>query len=196
MREVQVRDQPASASTLLALLGVAVLLPVLVIALLILPVWAALVVSVVAAAVASWIAWSRATTTVRRLSGGSPADPVRHARLLNIVDGLCLAAGVQAPNVDVVEDAAANALVAGRSERDAVIVVTSGLLEALDRVELEGAIAHQLVQLRDPSLGSATVAVTTVGLPVLLADRLGRTGGSGQRRPRPIRLGVGVDRQT
>ena len=110
-----------------------------------------------------------------------------------------------------------------RQSCDAVAArLPTGLLDATDRVGLEGIVAHQLVQLRDGGLGAATLTVTTVGLPLLLADKLirrswwngGRTpregdrpstgsGGLGVTLLGPLtalsslrRLGVGDDRQT
>lgn len=199
VQNLDTASRPASAGVLLAVPAVVVFVPVLILLLLLVPAWLAVLVAVAAAAAVTWWAWARATAVVRRQVGGVAADPDRHARLVNVVEGLCLAAGVQAPAVQVVDDPAANALVAGRDERDAVLFVTTGLLDATDRVELEGVIAHQLVQLRDHGLDAATLTVTTVGLPILLADRLGLGGAllraaaglSGLRR-----LGVGEDRQT
>ena len=203
--DVEVRPAPIRPAALLAVLAGAVAVPVLLVGLILLPVWAAVLCALVAAgAVATW-AWTRSTDVVRSLGGGSPADPERHARLINVVDGLCLAAGVPAPALEVIDDPAANALVAGRNERDAVLLVTTGLLDATDRVGLEGVIAHQLVQLRDGGLASATLTVTTVALPVLLADRLLRRDGGGigatllgpATRLSSLRhLGTGGDRQT
>lgn len=204
---VEVRSAPASPAVLLAILAGAVFVPVLVLGLLLVPVWLAVLVAVVLAGAAAAWARSAATKAVSKLAGGAPADPERHARLVNVVDGICLAAGVPAPAIRVVEDTGANALVAGLGDRDAVLVVTTGLLDATDRVALEGAIAHQLVQLRDGGLASATLTVTTVGLPLLLVDRLLRkgdgTGGPGARLLGPAmalsslrRIGIGDDRQT
>ncbi|MBX3313538.1 MAG: M48 family metalloprotease [Actinobacteria bacterium] len=205
--DVEVRPAPAAPAVLLGALAAAVLPPVLLVGLLLLPVWAAVLVAVVVAGAVTGWAWARATHVVRALGGGTPVDPERHARLINVVDGLCLATGVPAPALEVVDDPAANALIAGRNERDAVLLVTTGLLDATDRVALEGAIAHQLVQLRDGGLASATLTVTTVGLPLLLVDRLLHRGdgagggvaallGPATALSSLRRLGIGGDRQT
>lgn len=185
VRDVGTRSPSSSPAVLLSILGAAVFVPVAIVLVLLLPLWAALLVAiVVAAAVVAW-AWTRATSVVRSLGRGRPADPDEHARLINVVEGLCLSVGVNPPAIEVVEDPAANALVAGRDDRDALLLVTSGLLEATDRVELEGIVAHQLVQLRDGSLPAATLTVTTVALPLLIVDRLiRRRWWNGGRTPR------------
>jgi heat shock protein HtpX len=179
------RRPAASPAALLAVPAIAVFVPVFVVVLLLAPWWLALIVALAAAAaVTSW-AWRSATDVVRSLGRGAPADPDRHARLINVVDGTCLTVGVQRPTIEVVDDPAANALIAGRNERDAILLVTTGLLASTDRVQLEGVIAHQLVQLRGPDLGAATLTVTTAALPMLLADRLiRREWWNGGRTPR------------
>lgn len=185
VRERVERRPAAAPAVLLAVPAVAVFVPVFLVLLVLAPWWLALLVGVAAAGAVCWWSWSRATAVVRSLGRGEPADPARHARLINVVDGMCLTAGVQRPAVEVVDDPAANALIAGRNERDAILLVTSGLLEVTDRVQLEGVIAHQLAQLRDPDLAAATLTVTTAALPVLLADRLIRKAWwNGGRTPR------------
>ena len=106
------------------------------------------------------------------------ADPVRHARLHNLTDGLCSTVGLTKPELLVVEVPSANAAALARSAADASLVVTAGLLEALDRVELEGVLAHQLRRIRDHEAFVATRAVAFVALPGLAP------------RVRPLLVGV------
>lgn len=87
------------------------------------------------------------------------ADPRREARLLNLVEGLAPGAGLPRPRCVVIDDPSANAAAFGQDARHGWVVATSGLLERLSRMELEGVVAHCLVKLRD----GATVA-PTVGL--------------------------------
>src|SRR5687767_15327371 len=98
------------------------------------------------------------------------ADPVEHARLHNIVEGLCIAAGLPKPRVYVIDDAAPNAFATGRDPRHAAIAVTTGLLAKLDRVELEGVLAHELSHIKNYDILVSTLAVTLVGVLTLLAD--------------------------
>ena len=90
---------------------------------------------------------------VRRAA--SPAD----GRLLNLVEGLAPSAGLARPSVLVIDDAAPNALALGRDGPRGVIVVTAGLLERLDRMQLEAVVAHLLVQIRDKFSADATLSL-------------------------------------
>lgn len=92
-----------------------------------------------------------------------PADPVAHARLHNLVEGLCIAAGLPKPGVYVIEEGAANAFSAGRGPRDGSVVVTTGLLQSLNRIELEGVVAHELSHVKNHDILPATLAVTLIG---------------------------------
>lgn len=94
--------------------------------------------------------------------GGRSVDPEHDARLLNLVDGLCVAAGVPAPELRILEDGAVNALVlAGRG--GATLYCTRGLLERLDRMELEAVLAHELSHLKRTDAARAGVASMACG---------------------------------
>ena len=98
--------------------------------------------------------WWAAEPLARRSLGGAVADDVSHARLLNLVDGLCATIGTTPPEVRIRNEAGLNAAVCGRRRRTATMVVTQGLLAELTRVELEGVVAQQLT--RDPLLRYAS----------------------------------------
>ena len=104
------------------------------------------------------------------MSHARPADPVQHARLDNVVEGLCIAAGLPKPRVYVIEDDAPNAFATGRDPKHAAIAVTTGLLEKMTRVELEGVLAHELGHVKNYDILVSTLAVTMVGIVALLAD--------------------------
>ena len=114
------------------------------------------------------LAWWRAEPLVVSLARARPADPVDHARLLNLLDGLCAATGLTRPAAFVVPDEAPNAAAVGRSPRSAAILVTSGLLARLRRVEVEGVLAHELSHVKEGSTTLRTVAVPLLGLPATL----------------------------
>lgn len=76
------------------------------------------------------------------------AESGRYQRLHNLVEGLCIANGVPKPAVHVVESPALDACATGRDPKHASLVVTTGLLEHLDRVQLEGVVAHELAHVR------------------------------------------------
>jgi heat shock protein HtpX len=106
-------------------------------------------------------------------------------RLHNIVEGLAIAAGIPKPKVYVVPEAAPNAYATGRDPEHASIAVTKGLLEIMNRVELEGVIGHELAHIVDRDMLVGTVVATVVGAGILLAEFFMRSwwwGGFGGRR--------------
>lgn len=117
---------------------------------------------VVAAAPVWFVVTSADAAVLSRLSA-EPADPVGHARLHNLVEGLCAGAGITKPALWVLDDPAPNACAVGRDPRRASLVVTSGLLEKLNRIELEGVLAHELSHVKSHDIVVSTVAVALFG---------------------------------
>lgn len=120
-----------------------------------------------------------ASTRAREIS------PEEAPRLHNIVEGLAIAAGIPKPKVYVVPEAAPNAYATGRDPEHASIAVTKGLLETMNRVELEGVIGHELAHIVDRDMLVGTVVATVVGAGILLAEFFMRSwwwGGFGGRR--------------
>jgi heat shock protein HtpX len=103
-----------------------------------------------------------------------PADPSRYPRYQNLVEGLCDELGLPLPKLWVVDSGAANALALGRNPAEATVVVTTGLLGQLNRVELEGVLAAELSHIRGSGarLGSMAVLLGAGGL-LLEARRRG-----------------------
>jgi heat shock protein HtpX len=129
-----------------------------------------LVAAVVLAVAGSAGAWWRSDAIALAVSHARPADPVAHARLHNLVDGLCIAGGLPKPRVYVIEDPAPNAFATGRDPKHAAVAVTTGLLDRLNRVELEGVLAHELSHIKNYDILVSTLAVTLVGVVTLVAD--------------------------
>ncbi len=94
------------------------------------------------------------------------ADERRFARLHNLVDGLCVANGLAVPRVEVTDSTSINAMVAGRDSRSGTLIVTSGLVNGLDRIEQEGIVAHLLSRLDSDDLGWQTVAAALFAGPL------------------------------
>jgi heat shock protein HtpX len=124
---------------------------------------------VVAGAIAFGSYW-KADSIALAVSRARRADPQEYARLHNLVEGLCIASGLPKPGVYVVDDPAPNAFATGRNPRHASIAVTTGLLEKMNRVELEGVVAHELSHIRNYDILVSTLAVTMVGAVALLSD--------------------------
>ena len=104
------------------------------------------------------------------MSRAKPADPQTYARYHNLVEGLCIAAGLPKPRLYVIDDPAPNAFATGRNPQHAAIAVTSGLLEKMNRVELEAVLAHELSHVKNYDTLVMTLAVTMVGIIALLSD--------------------------
>ncbi len=124
---------------------------------------------VVSGAVAFGSYW-KADAIALRVSRARPADPQQYRRLHNLVEGLCIASGLPKPRVYVIDDPAPNAFATGRNPRHAAIAVTTGLLAKLNRVELEGVIAHELSHIRNYDILVSTLAVVLVGAVAILTD--------------------------
>jgi heat shock protein HtpX len=114
-------------------------------------------------AAAAYFASDRVTLA---LTEARPASAEEHPRYHNLVEGLCIAAGLPKPGLYLVDDPAPNAFAAGRNPSHAAVAVTTGLLEKMDRIELEGVLAHELSHIRHNDVLLSTIAVTLVGMIV------------------------------
>ena len=111
--------------------------------------------------------------------------PEQEPRLHNIVEGLAIAAGIPKPRVYVVPEQAPNAYATGRDPEHSSIAVTQGLLDAMNRVELEGVVAHEMSHILDRDMLVGTIVATLVGAVVLISEFFMRAmwwGGVGGRR--------------
>ncbi|MGA0802732.1 MAG: M48 family metalloprotease, partial [Ilumatobacteraceae bacterium] len=129
-----------------------------------------LVISVLLAGAIAFTSYWKSDSIALRVSRARPADPETYARLHNLVEGLCIAGGLPKPGVYVIDDPAPNAFATGRNPRHAAIAVTTGLLEKMNRVELEGVVAHELSHIRNYDILVSTLAVTLVGAVAVLTD--------------------------
>jgi heat shock protein HtpX len=90
--------------------------------------------------------------------------------LYRIVENLCIGAGLPLPKIYIIDEDQPNAFATGRDKNHAVIAVTRGLLERLERVELEGVIAHELAHIGNKDMLLQTITVTLVGFVAILSD--------------------------
>jgi heat shock protein HtpX len=128
------------------------------------------VVALVFSGVMAFVSYWKADKIALAVSRAKPADPQQYQRLHNLVEGLCIASGLPKPGVYIVDDPAPNAFATGRDPKHAAIAVTTGLLEKLNRVELEGVVAHELSHIRNYDILVSTLAVTLVGSIALLSN--------------------------
>jgi heat shock protein HtpX len=128
------------------------------------------VVALVIALALSFASYWKSDTVALKMSRARPADPVEYARLHNVVEGLCIAAGLPKPRVYIIDDPAPNAFATGRDPKHAAVAVTTGLLGMMNRVELEGVLAHELSHIKNYDILASTIAVTLVGFIALASD--------------------------
>jgi len=128
------------------------------------------IIAVVVSVGSAWMSWWKSDQVALKMSRAKEADPTTYARLHNLVEGLCIASGLPKPRIYVIDDAAPNAFATGRNPKHAAIAVTTGLLAQMNRVELEGVLAHELSHIKNDDILVSTLAVTMVGLITLAAD--------------------------
>lgn len=115
------------------------------------------------------------------INGAKEVKREEYFDLYNITENLAITAGIPMPRLYIIPDQAPNAFATGRNEKHAVIAVTQGLLDMLERPELEGVIAHEMAHIKNRDMLVMTVTVVLLGFITLLADfflRLSFFGGA------------------
>ncbi len=131
---------------------------------------------------------------VLAISKAKPIEKRDNPELYRLVENLCITAGLPLPKIYIIDSAQPNAFAAGRNARHAIIAVTKGLLEKLERVELEGVIAHELSHIGNKDILLQTIIVVLVGVIVIMTDFFfrisfwGRFGGRNSRGGGQARL--------
>jgi heat shock protein HtpX len=134
--------------------------------------------AVVAAALAlAGIAFTLTSGTrmVLSVSGAIPADPVQYRRLHDVVEALAIGDGVPKPTVYVIDDPSPNAFATGLSPDRAAITATTGLLDMMNREELEGVIGHEMSHIKNYDVRLILVVSTLIGMAGLLASLVWRS---------------------
>lgn len=117
-----------------------------------------------------------------KATGSVPADPEEFRVLHNVVEEVSIAAGVPKPKVYIMPSPAPNAFATGRNPQNASLAVTTGLLEIMNRQELQGVVAHEISHIRNYDILLMTVVAAIGGLIVLLRDFFLRSMFLGGRR--------------
>ncbi|MBI2013906.1 MAG: M48 family metallopeptidase [Candidatus Colwellbacteria bacterium] len=128
--------------------------------------WIAVIFSSVMAIISYWYS----DKIVLKMHHAEPVSMQNAPELYRIVENLAITAGLPLPKIYIVHEPAPNAFATGRDPKHAVVAVTDGLLQKLNRTELEGVIAHELSHIGNRDMLVGTVAVILVGFISILAD--------------------------
>jgi heat shock protein HtpX len=129
-----------------------------------------IVIAVVVSGALAFGSYWKSDAVALAVSRARPADPNEYKRLYNLVEGLCIGSGLPMPRIYVIDDPAPNAFATGRDPKHAAVAVTTGLLQLMNRVELEGVLAHELSHIKNYDILVSTLAVTMVGAVTIASD--------------------------
>jgi len=132
----------------------------------------------------SFISYYHSDKIILAISKARPATRKKDFKFYTVTENLCLATHLPKPKLYVIEDTAPNAFATGRDPKHAVVCATTGLLQKLDRTELEGVIAHELSHIKNYDIRLMSLVTVLVGLVTLLADFFLRTSRFGGKRNR------------
>ena len=143
-----------------------------------------LYIAVIFSVVSSFVSYWWSDKIVLKMSNAKIVQFKDNKELYRIVENLCITAGLPTPRIYIINDTAPNAFATGRDPEHAVVAVTKGLLQKLEKSELEGVIAHELSHIGNRDILLATLVTVMVGMIVLLADFFRRWTfwGGGRRR--------------
>lgn len=130
-----------------------------------------IVIAMIFSIASTWGSYYYSDKIVLSLNKARPATKEENLKLVNILDALVVSSGLPcAPKLYIVEDAQPNAFATGRNPENAVICVTTGLLDKLEYYELEGVIAHEMAHIKNYDIRLSAVVSVMVGFVVMLSD--------------------------
>jgi heat shock protein HtpX len=139
--------------------------------------------AVIFAVVQSFVAYCFSDSIVLSMANATPIEQKDNPQLYRLVENLCITAGLPLPKIYIINERQPNAFATGRDKNHAVIAVTTGLLERLEKTELEGVIAHELSHIGNRDMLLGTVVVVLVGVIAILSNMFLRVSffGGGKR---------------
>lgn len=156
-----------------------------------------IVIALVFSIISAWASYYNSDKIVLSMNKARPATHEEDQKLVNILDALVVSAGLEhKPRLYVMDAPQPNAFATGRNPENAVICVTTGLLEKMDYYELEGVIAHELAHIKNYDIRLSAVVTVMVGLVVMLQDLCSRAlfwgfGDDDDRNKNPILMLIG-----
>ena len=146
-----------------------------------------LIIAIFLAFFQSFLSYWYSDKIILAMTKAKPIEKKDNPELYRIVENLCIAAGLPLPKIYIIDEAQPNAFATGRDKNHAVIAVTRGLLEKLEKVELEGVISHELAHIGNKDMLLQTVVVILVGVVAMLSNfflRISFWGGGRKRGER------------
>lgn len=129
-----------------------------------------IVLAVVISLIQAWVSYYHGDSIALAVSGAQELKHNQNQELFHIVENLCIAAGLPMPRIYIIPDSAPNAFATGRDPAHASLAVTEGLLDKLNKTELEGVVAHELSHVGNRDILVMTVTMILVGAIALLSD--------------------------
>lgn len=144
-------------------------------------------------AVGIWfiIAWFSHTSMINRATGARPLERKENKRVYNLVENLCIAAGMKMPAVNIIEDDSLNAFASGLNQRTFTISLSRGIIDKLNDEELEAVIAHELTHIRNRDVRLLIISIVFVGIFSFISETMMRSMMYGGGRSRGRRDGGG-----
>jgi len=139
-------------------------------------------VAVTISLISVWGSYYSSDKLVLTMTGAKQISYDDNPKLFNLVQEVCIASGLPMPKVAIVSDTAPNAFATGRDEKHALIAFTTGILDVMDRNELQGVIAHEMAHVANRDTLVSAIAATTAGAIALLSDFIMRMMWFGGRR--------------
>lgn len=127
-------------------------------------------IALIISGIISFLSYYFSDKMILGMSGAKRIEKQDNPKLFRVVENLSIAAGIQTPNVYVLNDSAPNAFATGRDPQHAVVCATVGLVDKLTETELEGVIAHELSHIKNFDIRLMSIVSILVGLVALLAD--------------------------
>ncbi len=126
--------------------------------------------AVIFAVLMNLISYWHSDKIILAISGAKPVTRENAREIYNLVENLCITAGLPVPKIYIIPDSAPNAFATGRDPKHAVVALTTGIIEKLEKRELEGVIAHELSHIGNRDILLGTVITVLVGFVALLSD--------------------------
>ncbi len=147
-------------------------------------IYVGLIITLIIASMYSVVAYFFGSQMILKLMGAKEVKKSDYPYYVNTVEGLAIAAGIPTPKAYIIDTPALNAFATGRDPSHAAVTVTKGLLEKLNREELEGVVAHEVAHIKNYDIRTMLIAGILVGIVIILSDFIFRVaifGGSNRR---------------